>query len=126
MNPVFVALDTTDLDYARHLAERVRPHVGGLKLGLEFFSAHGPEGVRAFADSGLPIFLDLKFHDIPNTVAGAVKAVTQLGVGIVNVHAAGGAAMMKAAVEAARATNPRTKVIAVTVLTSLNEADLLA
>src|SRR6201996_5211854 len=124
MNPVFVALDTTDLDYARHLAERVRPHVGGLKLGLEFFSAHGPEGVRAFADAGLPIFLDLKFHDIPNTVAGAVRAVAGLGAAIVNLHAAGGAAMMTAALEAARGGNPKTKVIAVTVLTSLSDDDL--
>lgn len=126
MNPIYVALDTTDLDYARQLAERVRPHVGGLKLGLEFFSAHGPDGVRAFADFGLPIFLDLKFHDIPNTVAGAVRAVAGLGAGIVNLHAAGGSAMMKAALEAARAANPKTKVIAVTVLTSLSDDDLIA
>jgi orotidine-5'-phosphate decarboxylase len=125
-NPVYVALDTTDLEYALSLAGRVAPHIGGLKLGLEFFSAHGPDGVRAFADTGLPIFLDLKFHDIPNTVAGAVKAATRLGVSILNVHASGGAAMMKAAVEAARSVNPKTKVIAVTVLTSLNDADLMA
>jgi orotidine-5'-phosphate decarboxylase len=125
-NPVYVALDTTDLDYARGLAERVRGHVGGLKLGLEFFSAHGPDGVRAFTDIGLPIFLDLKFHDIPNTVAGACRAAASLGVSILNVHAGGGSAMLKAAGEAARAVNPKTKVIAVTVLTSLNEADLKA
>ena len=125
-NPIFVAIDTTDLEYALSLAGRIAPHIGGLKLGLEFFSAHGPDGVRAFADIGLPIFLDLKFHDIPNTVAGAVKAATRLGVAIVNVHASGGAAMMKAAVEAARGVNPNTKVIAVTVLTSLNDAELMA
>jgi len=125
-NPVYVAIDTPDLEYALSLAGRVAPYVGGLKLGLEFFSAHGPDGVRAFADFGLPIFLDLKFHDIPNTVAGAVKAAVQLGVSIVNVHAAGGPAMLTAAIEAARGVNPRAKVIAVTVLTSLNQADLLA
>jgi orotidine-5'-phosphate decarboxylase len=124
MNPVYVALDTTDLDYARGLAERVRGHVGGLKLGLEFFSAHGPEGVRAFQDMGLPLFLDLKFHDIPNTVAGAARAAACLGVGIINVHAGGGGVMMKAAADAARAINPATKVIAVTVLTSLSDSDL--
>lgn len=123
-NPVFVALDTTDLDRAKSLAARLKPHIGGLKLGLEFFSAHGPSGVRAFAQFGLPIFLDLKFHDIPNTVAGAVRAAAALGVDIVNVHAAGGAAMMKAAREAAHGANPNTKVIAVTVLTSLSDADL--
>ena len=124
MNPVYVALDTTDLDYARGLAERVRPHVGGLKLGLEFFAAHGPDGVRAFHDLGLPIFLDLKFHDIPNTVAGAARAAAGLGVSILNVHAGGGAAMMKAAGDAVRAVSPATKVIAVTVLTSLTDHDL--
>jgi orotidine-5'-phosphate decarboxylase len=124
MNPVYVALDTTDLDYARGLAERLRGSVGGLKLGLEFFSAHGPDGVRAFAGMDLPLFLDLKFHDIPNTVAGACRAVAALGASIINVHAGGGAAMLKAAGEAARAVNPGIKVIGVTVLTSLNEADL--
>lgn len=123
-NPVFVALDTTDLNHARNLAARVKPHVGGLKLGLEFFSAHGPGGVRAFKEMGLPIFLDLKFHDIPNTVAGAVRAAAGLGVDILNVHAAGGAAMLTAAREAAHGVNPNTKVIAVTVLTSLSDADL--
>jgi orotidine-5'-phosphate decarboxylase len=126
MNPIYVALDTTDLDYALRLAERLRGSVGGLKLGLEFFSAHGPEGVRVFSKIGLPIFLDLKFHDIPNTVAGACRAAAGLGVSIINVHAGGGAAMLKAAGEAARSVNPATKVIAVTVLTSLKETDLKA
>ena len=126
MNPVYVALDTTDLDHARGLATRLRGHVGGLKLGLEFFSAHGPDGVRAFSDIGLPIFLDLKFHDIPNTVAGACRAAAGLGVSIINVHAGGGPAMLTSAGEAARSVNPTTKVIAVTVLTSLNENDLKA
>jgi orotidine-5'-phosphate decarboxylase len=126
MNPVYVALDTTDLDYAYGLAERVRGHVGGLKLGLEFFCAHGPDGVRAFHDLDLPIFLDLKFHDIPNTVAGAARAAAALGVSIINVHAGGGAAMMKAAGDAVRSVNPKAKVIAVTVLTSLSDHDLSA
>ena len=124
MNPIYVALDTTDLDYARQLAERLRGHVGGLKLGLEFFCAHGPDGVRSFQEMGLPIFLDLKFHDIPNTVAGAARAAASLGVSIINVHAGGGIAMMKAAGDAARSVNPATKVIAVTVLTSLSDHDL--
>jgi orotidine-5'-phosphate decarboxylase len=82
--------------------------------------------VRAFTDFGVPVFLDLKFHDIPNTVAGAARAAAALGVQIINVHAAGGPAMMKAAREAARAVNPAIKVIAVTVLTSLDDADLVA
>jgi orotidine-5'-phosphate decarboxylase len=123
-NPVFVAIDTPDLDYALELAERVRGHVGGIKLGLEFFNAQGPDGVRAFAQCGLPIFLDLKYHDIPNTVAGAVRAGAALNAAILNVHAQGGAAMMRAAVDAAKSVNPNTKLIAVTMLTSLSDEDL--
>ena len=123
-NPVFVALDTTDPDYARHLAERVRGSVGGLKLGLEFFNAHGPDGVKPFLDMGMPVFLDLKYHDIPNTVAGAARAAASLGVSILNVHAQGGAAMMRAALDAVKATSPSTKLIAVTMLTSLGDEDL--
>lgn len=121
MNPVFVAIDTPDLARARALAAAVRPHVGGLKLGLEFFAAHGPAGVAALGDAELPIFLDLKLHDIPNTVAGAVAALAPLAPSILTVHAAGGRAML----EAARAAAPRaTRVVAVTVLTSLDDADL--
>ncbi|HZQ40796.1 MAG TPA: orotidine-5'-phosphate decarboxylase, partial [Rhizomicrobium sp.] len=124
MNPVYVALDTTDLDYARTLADRVRLSVGGLKLGLEFFNAHGPDGVRPFLDMGLPVFLDLKYHDIPNTVAGAARAAAALGVSILNVHAQGGAAMMRAALEAVKSVSPSTKLIAVTMLTSISDEDL--
>ena len=123
-NPVFVALDTTDLDHARQLAARLRGSVGGLKLGLEFFNAHGPAGVKPFVEMGLPVFLDLKYHDIPNTVAGAVRAAAGLGVSILNVHAQGGAAMMRAALEAAKSVSPSTQVIAVTMLTSLGDEDL--
>ncbi len=124
MNPVYVALDTTDPDYARQLAERVRGSVGGLKLGLEFFNAHGPDGIRPFLDAGLPVFLDLKYHDIPNTVAGACRAAAQLGVSILNVHAQGGMAMMKAANDAVKSVSPSTKLIAVTMLTSIGDEDL--
>ncbi len=124
-NPVFVALDTADADQAVAWANAVRPHVGGVKLGLEFFNANGPGGVQRLIELGLPVFLDLKFHDIPNTVAGAVRAVAGLGAAIVNVHASGGRAMLTAAAEAAAShgTN-RPIVIAVTVLTSLDEDDL--
>jgi orotidine-5'-phosphate decarboxylase len=124
VNPVYVALDTTDADHARQLAARLRGSVGGLKLGLEFFSAHGPDGVKPFVEMGLPVFLDLKYHDIPNTVAGACRAAAALGVSILNVHAQGGAAMMRAAVEAAKSVSPSTRVIAVTMLTSLADEDL--
>jgi orotidine-5'-phosphate decarboxylase len=127
-NPVFVALDTPDLERAIALCAAVRGHVGGVKTGLEFFSANGADGVRAIVELGLPVFLDLKFHDIPNTVAGAVRAVTGLGAAIVNVHASGGPAMLDAAREAAEHAGGSTRplVIAVTVLTSMDDGDLSA
>lgn len=122
-NPVYVAVDTGDLDAARRLAEAVAPHVGGLKLGLEFFMANGPDGVRAMQAFGLPIFLDLKLHDIGNTVAGAVRSLSALNVAILNVHAANG----RQAMAAARAeAGPATALIAVTVLTSFDADDLAA
>jgi orotidine-5'-phosphate decarboxylase len=99
----------------------VAPHVGGLKLGLEFFAANGPEGVRTLSESGLPVFLDLKLHDIPNTVGKAVAALASLAPAVLTVHAAGGRAMLEAARAAAP---PSCKVVAVTVLTSLDQADL--
>ena len=120
-SPVFVALDTPDLPAARVLGERVRAHVGGIKLGLEFFCANGAAGVREMAQIGLPIFLDLKLHDIPNTVGKAMGALRPLRPAIVTVHAAGGRAMMEDAKAAAPAG---TKVVAVTVLTSLDRQDL--
>lgn len=118
---IFVAIDTPDLARAKALAQTLHTHVGGLKLGLEFFSAHGHQGVREIASVGLPIFLDLKLHDIPNTVASAVQALSGLAPAILTVHAAGGRAMMEDAKAAAPAG---TKVVAVTVLTSLDERDL--
>ena len=121
MNRIFVAIDTADLTQAMVLASQVREHAGGLKLGLEFFTANGPAGVREVAAAGLPMFLDLKLHDIPNTVAKAVEAVAPLKPAILTVHAAGGRAML----EAAKAAAPvETKVVAVTVLTSLDASDL--
>jgi orotidine-5'-phosphate decarboxylase len=120
-NPVYLALDLPQLDAAKALAERVKAHVGGFKLGLEFFCAHGHHGVHEIAHVGLPIFLDLKLHDIPNTVAGAMQAIHVLEPAIVTVHASGGRAMMEDA-KAAAATG--TKVVAVTMLTSLDERDL--
>ena len=93
-NRIFVALDTPDLERARSIAQRVRHHVGGIKLGLEFFMANGRHGVMEMHDLGLPIFLDLKLHDIPNTVAKAIQALRGLDPAILTVHAAGGRAML--------------------------------
>lgn len=121
MTPIFVAVDTQDVHRAAAIARDVRGLVAGVKLGLEFFCANGHEGVLRIAEHELPVFLDLKLHDIPNTVAKAVQAIAPLEPAILTVHAAGGRAMMSAAKEAAP---EETKVVAVTVLTSLDGQDL--
>jgi orotidine-5'-phosphate decarboxylase len=119
------AVDVARLEDAALLAELLRGEVGAVKLGSEFFTANGPEGVRRIVAMGHRIFLDLKYHDIPNTAGAAVRAAAGLGCHMLTVHAAGGAAMLEAAVEAARSGGPsRLEVLAVTVLTSLADADL--
>jgi len=123
-NPIYCAIDTGDLEHAKTLAARLHGLVGGLKIGKEFFTAHGPQGVRAVVPDDMPLFLDLKFHDIPNTVAGAVRAALPMAPAMLNVHAAGGRAMMAAAREAAEAAENRPWVLGVTVLTSLDAGDL--
>ena len=129
-NPVFCALDTADLAEAKAWAGKIGEAVGGIKLGLEFFGAHGLAGVQDVARTcGLPLFLDLKFHDIPNTVAGAIRAVTAARPFITNVHASGGRAMMKAARDAAgdaaaKLGVDRPLILGVTILTSLDDRDL--
>ena len=129
-NPVFCAIDTADLAKAQAIVRAVAGTVGGIKLGLEFFAANGPEGVTKVVPAGLPLFLDLKLHDIPNTVAGAVRAVARLQPMLLTIHAAGGPAMMRAALQAADAASAagkrRPKLLGVTVLTSLDEGDLAA
>lgn len=117
---IFSAIDTADLAHACKLAAQLAPHTG-IKLGLEFFSGHGAAGVKEVmkAAGDAPLFLDLKFHDIPNTVAGAVRtACRELKPAYLNVHAQGGAEMMRAA---RKACTPGTKLLAVTVLTSLDD-----
>lgn len=122
-NRVYVAADVATIADARALVAAVSSFVAGLKLGLEFFCAHGPAGVAAVMDGcPLPLFLDLKLHDIPNTVAGAVASLAPLSPAILTVHAAGGAAMLAAARAAAP---PQTRIVAVTVLTSLDDNDLI-
>ncbi len=120
-NPVYLALDVPQLDAAKALVEKVKGHIGGVKLGLEFFCAHGTHGVHEIAHLGLPIFLDLKLHDIPNTVAGAMQSLHVVEPAIMTVHASGGRAMME---DAKAAAGENTKVVAVTMLTSLDERDL--
>ena len=121
MSPVFVALDTQDVHHAAAIVRDIGGLAAGVKLGLEFFSANGHEGVLRIGEHGTQIFLDLKLHDIPNTVGNAVEALAPLEPAILTVHAAGGRAMMAAAKAAAP---PATKVVGVTVLTSLDQQDL--
>lgn len=123
-NPIFVALDTPTLSQALASAQALIPHVGGFKVGLEFLTATGPEGLRRIVELGRPVFADVKFHDIPNTVAGAARALAAQGIFCFNVHASGGAAMMHAARQAIELVQPRPKILGVTILTSLSDEDL--
>lgn len=120
-NPLYLALDVPQIDAAKALVSRVKSHIGGVKIGLEFFCAHGHHGVHEIAHLGLPVFLDLKLHDIPNTVAGAMQSIHVLEPAIVTVHASGGRAMME---DAKAAAADGCKVVAVTMLTSLDERDM--
>lgn len=122
--PVFCAIDRPDLDGALALGRGLTGTVGGLKVGLEFITANGPGGVRRVVDLGLPVFLDVKFHDIPNTVAGAVRQAAGLGVAMLTLHVSGGPAMLRAAVDSARETDACPLLLGVTVLTSIDNADL--
>ncbi len=120
---IYCAIDTKDLIKAKELSAAISEAGCGVKLGMEFFNANGPQGVQMILEQGFKpsVFLDLKYHDIPNTVAGAVESASSLDVAFLNVHAAGGTAMMQAAKAACA---PRTKLLAVTVLTSLDDSAL--
>ena len=122
-NPICVALDTPDVARALELARILKPHVGFAKLGMEFFYAAGSRGYEAVAKEGLPIFLDLKLHDIPNTVASGLRSLMRLDPkpSIINIHVTGGSDMMRAAADA---IDGRALLIGVTVLTSLSDADI--
>ena len=128
-NPIICAVDTTSVDEAKLLAGQIGDHVGALKLGLEFFTANGSAGVKDVSAGRFPIFLDLKFHDIPNTVSGAIKATAGIDTFMITIHTQGGMAMMKAAADAAdyvsQATGKgRPLIVGVTVLTSLDQNDI--
>ncbi|HXR86016.1 MAG TPA: orotidine-5'-phosphate decarboxylase [Stellaceae bacterium] len=123
-NPILCAIDTNQLARAQSLIAATGGAVGGVKLGLEFFVAHGPDGIRQAAAGQKNVFLDLKLHDIPNTVAGAVKSALALDPLLLTIHCSGGPAMMRAAIEARGSA--RTKIVGVTVLTSIDDNDLAA
>lgn len=124
-SPVLVALDFPDQAPALDLVSRLSPDLCRLKVGKELFTRCGPALVETLQSKGFEIFLDLKYHDIPNTVAGAIRAAAELGVWMVNVHAGGGRRMMEAAAEAVQSADHKPLLIAVTVLTSMSDEDLL-
>ncbi len=127
-SPIIVAIDTTDKARAKLLCDTLCGHVGAVKLGLEFFTAHGVAGVREVVPEGVLLFLDLKFHDIPNTVSKAIKSLKGLSIAMLTIHTSGGVSMMQAAAEAANwlgeQGDVRPKVLGVTVLTSLDVIDM--
>lgn len=131
MTRIFVPIDTPDLNNAKQIIAKITAAGCGIKLGMEFVNANGPQGISTLKDTypDTPLFIDLKYHDIPNTVAGALRAITRLSPDFVNVHASGGTAMMQAGLEAmqeeaARLNIPAPKLLAVTVLTSIDEDTL--
>ena len=129
INPIICAVDASDADEASTIANEVRSHVGAIKLGLEYFTANGAPGVDYITRLGIPVFLDLKFHDIPNTVAKAIAATVGMNMFMMTVHTTGGQAMLKAAIDAsdrvAQTTGKeRPLIIGVTLLTSLDQDDI--
>jgi orotidine-5'-phosphate decarboxylase len=121
---LIVALDLSSAAAAKTIVAAVGDAAHAFKVGMQLYTAEGPQVVRDLVSAGHQVFLDLKYHDIPNTVAAAVKEAAQLGVRMLTVHASGGGKMLRAAVQAAESTNPNTMVLAVTVLTSLDDHDL--
>src|SRR5499427_9603441 len=122
---LIVALDVPSASKARQVVQSIGEAATTYKVGKQLFTAEGPHLVRELVSSGRKVFLDLKFHDIPNTVAGAVRAAADLGVSMLTVHASGGGAMLKAAAQAAEQSAAKPMVLGVTVLTSLSDADLM-
>ena len=127
MNKIILALDTTNLAEAINIAKKVKNKIFTIKLGLEFFNAHGKEGVRKFNEIGITnLLLDLKLKDIPETVYKAIKALNDIKFGFLTIHGQGGKAMIKKAKKAAGEINSQPKIMIVTILTALNDQDLKA
>jgi orotidine-5'-phosphate decarboxylase len=120
-NPIYCAIDTSDIDKAILLIEQIAPYVGGVKLGLEFFTAHGPEGINKIKEIGLPIFLDLKLYDIPNTVKKSLSNILSFSPEYTTVHISGGSEMLNECVKLKKEMNSSTNLIGVTMLTSFND-----
>ena len=128
-NTIICALDTKNLTQAKNLALSIKDNVAMVKCGLEFFTKHGAEGINEISSTGIDIFLDLKFHDIPNTVAEAIRSAVSLDVSIITIHPLGGKTMMQAAAHAAKEESAKLGkkkpiIVGVTVLTSMDDEEL--
>ena len=124
LNPIIVAIDKNSETEAYELSKELRGHIGAVKLGLEYFDTYGPEGIIKIKNLDIPIFLDLKIHDIPQTVKKTIDTLATLKPAILNIHALGGKKMMEYALDAISRGSPETHLIAVTILTSLDNDDL--
>jgi len=124
LNPIILAIDTKSDIEAYEISQEVSGYVGAIKLGLEYFNTYGPEGIRKIQEIGIPIFLDLKLHDIPMTVKKSIETLSDINPAIINVHAFGGQQMMKYALDGLGQESKNTSLVAVTVLTSLNDDDM--
>lgn len=120
-NPIICAIDTVEIEKAKELIEQIKPYIGMVKLGMEFFYRNGVSGVEEIKKCGLPIFLDLKFHDIPNTVAGAIRAISELEVAITTIHTLAGSDVLKRAAQEIKTSGKKTMLTGVTILTSLDD-----
>ena len=124
LNPIIVAIDKNSETEAYELSKELRGHIGAIKLGLEYFDTFGPEGIIKIQNLDIPIFLDLKIHDIPQTVKKTIDSISSLKPAILNIHALGGKKMMEYALDAVSQSSPETHLMAVTILTSLDNDDL--
>ena len=120
-NPIFCAIDTSDIDKAKELAINIKPYVGGLKLGLEFFTSCGITGIKQIEELGLPLFIDLKFYDIPNTVTSALKNILEINPMFTTIHCTGGKKMMTECMKLKNEMGSTTNIIGVTMLTSFDD-----
>ena len=123
-NPIFCAIDTNDIEAATSLVEQIKPHIGGIKLGLEFFTSCGISGCHRLKEFGLPLFIDLKLHDIPNTVVSALRGIFSLEPQYTTLHISGGSAMLKSSVDLKNELQSKTNLLGVTILTSFDNGTI--
>ena len=123
-NPIYCAIDTGDLDKAKDLAKKIKPYVGGLKLGLEFFTSCGISGIKKIEEIGLPLFIDLKFYDIPNTVTSALRNILEVNPKFTTIHCTGGKRMMTECMALKNEMQSSTNIIGVTMLTSFDDQEI--